>query len=87
MSTLVVVLDADVLVPILSCDLLLSAFDEDLYRPVVTATILHETDAPWFTASPTSTRSPCGVASPKLQPPSHITPTTKATSTPQRLRR
>lgn len=30
------------LVPILSCDLLLSAFDEDLYRPVVTATILDE---------------------------------------------
>jgi rRNA-processing protein FCF1 len=44
MSTLVAVLDADVLVPILSCDLLPSAFDEDLYRPVVTATILHETE-------------------------------------------
>lgn len=43
MSTLVAVLDADVLVPILSCDLLLSAFDEDLYRPVVTATVLDET--------------------------------------------
>jgi len=42
MSTLVAVLDADLLVPILSCDLLLSAFDEDLYRPVVTATILDE---------------------------------------------
>lgn len=42
MSTLVAVLDADVLVPILSCDLLLSAFDEDLYRPIVTATILDE---------------------------------------------
>ena len=40
MSTLVAVLDADVLVPILSCDLLLSAFDEDLYHPVVTPTIL-----------------------------------------------
>lgn len=44
MSTLVAVLDADVLVPILSCDLLLSAFDEDLYRPVITATILDETE-------------------------------------------
>ena len=44
MSTLVAVLDADVLVPILSCDLLLSAFDEDLYRPIVTATILDETE-------------------------------------------
>lgn len=44
MSTLVAVLDADVLVPILSCDLLLCAFDEDLYRPVVTATILDEVE-------------------------------------------
>ena len=44
MSILVAVLDADVLVPILSCDLLLSAFDEDLYRPVVTATILDEVE-------------------------------------------
>jgi rRNA-processing protein FCF1 len=42
MSTLVAVLDADVLVPILSCDLLLSAFDQDLYRPVITVTILDE---------------------------------------------
>ena len=39
MTSLVAVLDADVLVPILSCDLLLSAFDADLYRPGVTATI------------------------------------------------
>jgi hypothetical protein len=30
------------LVPILSCDLLLSAFDEDLSRSVVTVTILDE---------------------------------------------
>lgn len=44
MSTLVAVLDADVLVPILSCELLLSAFDEDLYLPVITATILDETE-------------------------------------------
>lgn len=44
MSTLLAVLDADALVPILLCDLLLSAFDEDLYRPVVTATILNETE-------------------------------------------
>ena len=42
MTSLVAVLDPDVLVPILSCDLLLSAFDQDLYRPVVTATILEE---------------------------------------------
>lgn len=44
MSTLVAVLDADVLVPILSCDLLLSAFDEDLYRPVISVTILDEVE-------------------------------------------
>ena len=44
MPNLVAVLDADVLVPILSCDLLLSAFDADLYRPVVTATILDEVE-------------------------------------------
>ena len=42
MSNLVAVLDADVLVPILSCDLLLSAFDADLYRPVITVAILDE---------------------------------------------
>lgn len=42
MSTLVAVLDADVLVPILSCDLLLSAFDQDLYRPVINVTIIDE---------------------------------------------
>lgn len=41
---LVVVLDADVLVPIPSCDLLLCAFDRDLYRPVVTARILDEVE-------------------------------------------
>ncbi len=39
-----VVLDADVLVPILSCDLLLCAFDHDLYQPVVTPTILAEVE-------------------------------------------
>lgn len=44
MSILVAVLDADVLVPILSCDLLLSAFDEDLYWPVVTTAILDEVE-------------------------------------------
>lgn len=44
MSNLVAVLDADVLVPILSCDLLLSAFDHDLYRPVITVTILDEVE-------------------------------------------
>jgi predicted nucleic acid-binding protein len=40
----VAVLDADVLVPILSCDLLLSAFDHDLYVPAVTPRILEEVE-------------------------------------------
>lgn len=43
-NRLVAVLDADVLVPILSCDLLLCAFDHDLYRPVVTGRILGEVE-------------------------------------------
>ncbi len=38
----VAVLDADVLVPILSCDLLLTAFDHDLYQPIITPRILDE---------------------------------------------
>lgn len=40
----VAVLDADVLVPILSCDLLLTAFDHDLFQPIVTPKILDEID-------------------------------------------
>lgn len=43
-TPLVAVLDADVLVPILSCDLLLSCFDHDLYQPVVTRRILDEVE-------------------------------------------
>lgn len=44
MSNVVAVLDADVLVPILSCDLLLTAFDHDLYRPVITPRIFDEVE-------------------------------------------
>lgn len=44
MARPVAVLDADVLVPILSCDLLLSAFDHDLFQPVVSPTILAEVE-------------------------------------------
>lgn len=44
MAELVAVLDADVLVPILVCDLLLTAFDHDLYQPVVTPKILDEVE-------------------------------------------
>ncbi|MFT3854179.1 MAG: PIN domain-containing protein [Ilumatobacteraceae bacterium] len=43
-ARLVAVLDADVLVPILSCDLLLSAFEHDLFQPVVTPKILTEVE-------------------------------------------
>lgn len=43
-SRLVAVLDADVLVPMLSCDLLLCAFDHDLYQPVVSGRILAEVE-------------------------------------------
>jgi hypothetical protein len=49
---LVSVLDADVLVPILSCDVLLCAFDHDLYRPVVTGGVLAEANAPSRPTSP-----------------------------------
>ena len=49
MSTLVAVLDADVLVPILSCELLLSAFDEDLYLPVITRRSSTRPNATWST--------------------------------------
>lgn len=40
----VVALDADVLVPIIACDLLLTAFDLGLYEPVVSATALDEVE-------------------------------------------
>lgn len=43
-ARLVAVLDADVLVPILSCDLLLSTFEHDLFQPVVTPKILTEVE-------------------------------------------
>ena len=40
----IAVLDADVLVPVLLCDLLLTLFDSDLYLPVVSPTILAEVE-------------------------------------------
>lgn len=52
MRKLVAVLDADVLVPILSCDLLLTAFDHDLYVPVVAPRILDEVERNLFTDFP-----------------------------------
>lgn len=48
----VAVLDADVLVPILSCNLLLTAFDHDLYQPVVTPKILGEVERNLLRAFP-----------------------------------
>ena len=42
MTDIVAALDADVLVPILGCDFLLTAFDLGLYEPVVAETVLEE---------------------------------------------
>jgi hypothetical protein len=39
MNRSVAVLDADVLVPVLVCDLLLSMFDAELFQPAVSPTI------------------------------------------------
>lgn len=44
MPRLVAALDADVLVPILSCDFLLTAFDLGLYEPVVSTEVLVEVE-------------------------------------------
>lgn len=49
---MVAVLDADVLVPILTCDLLLTAFDHDLYRPVITPRIFEEVERNLVEAHP-----------------------------------
>ncbi len=48
----VAVLDADVLVPILSCDLLLTACDHDLYQPIITPKILDEVERSLLRAFP-----------------------------------
>lgn len=42
MPATVAVLDADVLVPIVACDFLLTAFDLQIYEPVVSSTALEE---------------------------------------------
>ena len=90
MTSLVAVLDADVLVPILSCDLLLSAFDADLYRPVVTATILDELERNlvehFAQIDPAALRGRVAQVAAALSHHTHITPTTKATSLPPRWR-
>lgn len=44
MPRLVAALDADVLVPILPCDFLLTAFDVGLYEPVVSTEALVEVE-------------------------------------------
>lgn len=44
MSQPVAVLDADILVPVLVCDVLLSLFDAELFQPVVGPTILAEVE-------------------------------------------
>ncbi len=40
----VAALDADVLVPIVACDFLLTAFDHGLFEPVVSAMVLDEVE-------------------------------------------
>ncbi len=40
----IAVLDADVLVPIIACDFLLTAFDHGIYEPVVSTTALDEVE-------------------------------------------
>lgn len=42
MSLIVAALDADVLVPIMACDFLLTAFDLGLYEPIVSEVVLDE---------------------------------------------
>ncbi len=44
MPPTVAVLDADVLVPIVACDLLLTAFDLELFEPIVSSEILEEVE-------------------------------------------
>lgn len=44
MPIAVVVLDANVLVPIVACDFLLTAFDLQLFEPIVSATVLQEVE-------------------------------------------
>ncbi len=44
MNQPVVVLDANVLVPVLVCDLLLSMFDAELFQPAISPTILEEVE-------------------------------------------
>jgi hypothetical protein len=44
MPRLVAALDADVLVPIISCDFLLTAFDLGLYEPVVSTDAIAEVE-------------------------------------------
>lgn len=44
MPRLVAALDADVLVPILSCDFLLTAFESGLYEPVVSTEVIAEVE-------------------------------------------
>ncbi len=43
-SGVVAALDADVLVPIVACDFLLTAFDLAIFEPVVSAEVLEEVE-------------------------------------------
>ncbi len=47
----VAVIDANLLVPIVACDFLLTAFDHQLFEPIVSTTVLDEVER--TTTSPT----------------------------------
>ena len=64
MPRLAAALDADVLVPILSCDFLLTAFDLGLYEPVVSTEAIAEVERNLIEGfphlDPASLRRPAG---------------------------
>lgn len=52
MPIAVAVLDANVLVPIVACDFLLTAFDLHIFEPIVSATVLHEVERTLIASRP-----------------------------------
>ena len=52
MPLVIAALDTDVLVPILACDFLLTAFDHQLYEPAVSTTALIEVERTLLTDFP-----------------------------------
>ena len=58
MAVPVAALDADVLVPIVVCDFLLTAFDHGLYEPVVSSAVLEDVERALIEDFPDSTPQP-----------------------------